>query len=157
LEKYYPSADDRQPFVTALFDRTARHYDRIGRLIAFGKGPLYRRQALERAGLRAGMRLLDVATGTGQGARSAASIVQVAGAVVGLDPSRGMLDEARKTGAGPLVQAEAGALPFRSNAFDMLSMGFALRHVADLDGAFQEYRRVLKPGGRVLLLELSRP
>jgi demethylmenaquinone methyltransferase/2-methoxy-6-polyprenyl-1,4-benzoquinol methylase len=157
LDKYYRTDGDRQSFVTALFDGTAPLYDRIGHLIAFGRGPRYRQQALERAGLRPGMTLLDVATGTGQVARSAASIVPAPGAVVGLDPSRGMLAEARKARPGPLVQGEAGVLPFRSEAFDMLSMGFALRHVADLDGAFREYRRVLKPGGRVLLLEVSRP
>jgi demethylmenaquinone methyltransferase/2-methoxy-6-polyprenyl-1,4-benzoquinol methylase len=157
LEKYYPSAEHRQEFVRTLFDGAARHYNHIGQMLDLGSGLLYRRQALRRAGLRPGMRLLDVATGTGLVARGGATIVAESGRVVGVDPSRGMLGEARKAVTCPLVQGRAEALPFRANLFDMLSMGFALRHVADLEIAFREYWRVLKPGGRLLLLEVSRP
>jgi demethylmenaquinone methyltransferase/2-methoxy-6-polyprenyl-1,4-benzoquinol methylase len=157
LEKYYPGDADRQPFVGALFDGAARHYDRIGRMLDLGSGPSYRRWALRRAGLRPGMRLLDVATGTGLVARGAVRTLGEPGRVIGVDPSRGMLREARKALAGPLVQGRAEALPFRDDLFDMLSMGFALRHVTDLEAAFREYRRVLKPGGRLVLLEVSRP
>jgi demethylmenaquinone methyltransferase/2-methoxy-6-polyprenyl-1,4-benzoquinol methylase len=84
-------------------------------------------------------------------------ILGTPGGVVGVDPSRGMLGEARKKLKGPLVQGRAEALPFRGELFDMLSMGFALRHVSELEVAFREYARVLKPGGRVVLLELVRP
>ena len=157
LEKYYPSAEQRQEFVRSLFDGVARHYNHIGQMLDLGSGLLYRRQALRRAGLRPGMRLLDVATGTGLVARGGAAIVAESGRVVGVDPSRGMLAEARKAVPSPLVQGRAEALPFRGDLFDMLSMGFALRHVADLEVAFREYGRVLKPGGRLLLLEVSRP
>ena len=157
LDKYYPSDADRQSFVGTLFDGAARHYNRIGTMLDLGSGPWYRRWALRRAGLRPGMRLLDVATGTGLVARGAVRTLGEPGRVVGVDPSRGMLREARKALAGPLVQGRAEALPFRDGQFDMLSMGFALRHVPDLDAAFREYRRVLKPGGRVVLLEVSRP
>jgi demethylmenaquinone methyltransferase/2-methoxy-6-polyprenyl-1,4-benzoquinol methylase len=90
-------------------------------------------------------------------AREAARILRDASSVVGLDPSIGMLREARKVHSGPLVRARAEAMPLRDDSFDMLSMGFALRHVATLETAFAEYRRVLKPGGRLLLLEVSRP
>jgi demethylmenaquinone methyltransferase/2-methoxy-6-polyprenyl-1,4-benzoquinol methylase len=157
LKKYYPSAEHRQEFVRALFDGVARHYNQIGQMLDLGSGLMYRRQALRRAGLRPGMRLLDVATGTGLVARGGAAIVAESGRVVGVDPSRGMLGEARKAVTSPLVQGRAEALPFRGDHFDMLSMGFALRHVTDLGVAFGEYRRVLKPGGRLLLLEVSRP
>jgi demethylmenaquinone methyltransferase / 2-methoxy-6-polyprenyl-1,4-benzoquinol methylase len=157
LDKYYETPDDRESFVTALFDGAARHYERIGRILDLGVGPAYRRQALVRAGLRPGMTLLDVATGTGLVARGGWRVVGEAGQVVGIDPSQGMLGEARKILAGVLVQGRAEALPFRDGQFDMLSMGFALRHIADLEVAFREYRRVLKPGGRLLLLEVSRP
>jgi demethylmenaquinone methyltransferase / 2-methoxy-6-polyprenyl-1,4-benzoquinol methylase len=157
LEEYYPTAADRQSFVGGLFDGAAQHYNRIGQLLDLGSGPWYRRQALRRAGLRPGMRLLDVATGTGLVARGAVSVLGESRRVIGVDPSRGMLHEARKAVAGPLVQGRGEALPFRGDLFDMLSMGFALRHVPDLDVAFSEYRRVLKPGGRLLLLEVSRP
>jgi len=157
LEEYYSTAADRQSFVGELFDGAARYYNRIGQMLDLGSGPWYRRQALRRAGLRPGMRLLDVATGTGLVARGAASIIGEPGGVIGVDPSRGMLREARKAVSGSLVQGRAEALPFRDDRFDMLSMGFALRHVPDLEAAFQEYRRVLRPGGRLLLLEVSRP
>jgi len=103
------------------------------------------------------MRLLDVATGTGLVARGAVEILGDPRDVVGVDPSGGMLREARTALSGPLVRGRGEALPFRDDTFDMLSMGFALRHVPDLEVAFGEYRRVLKPGGRVLLLEVSRP
>lgn len=157
LDEYYSTAADRASFVRDLFDGAARYYNRVGLMLDLGSGPWYRRQALRRAGLRPGMRLLDVATGTGLVAGGAAAILGEPGRVIGIDPSRGMLAEARKALAGPLVQGSAEALPFRHDHFDMLSMGFALRHVADLEVAFREYRRVLKPGGRLLLLEVSRP
>ena len=157
LEEYYSTAADRQSFVGELFDGAASYYNRIGQMLDLGSGPWYRRQALQRAGLRPGMWLLDVATGTGLVAHGGAAILGDSGRVIGVDPSRGMLREAQKTLAGPLVQGRAEALPFCSDSFDMLSMGFALRHVADLEVAFQEYRRVLKAGGRLLLLEVSRP
>ena len=102
--------------------------------------------------------VLDVATGTGLLARAALRVVGPSGAVVGVDPSRGMLGEQRRKGAAVrLVQGRAEALPFASARFDALTMGFALRHVPDLGVTFREYLRVLKPGGRVVILEVSRP
>jgi demethylmenaquinone methyltransferase/2-methoxy-6-polyprenyl-1,4-benzoquinol methylase len=157
LTTHYDGERDRRLFVTELFDECARYYDRVGAVLALGSGPHYRRWTLTRAGLRPGMTVLDVATGTGQVAREAARIVGPTGAVVGVDPSRGMLTEARKAATGPLVQGIGEELPFAAERFDFVSMGFALRHVADLEAAFAEYRRVLRPGGRVLLLEITRP
>jgi demethylmenaquinone methyltransferase/2-methoxy-6-polyprenyl-1,4-benzoquinol methylase len=157
LDEYYRTADDRQSFVSELFDGAAEHYERVGRMFDWGTGNWFRRRALRRAGLYRGMRLLDVATGTGLLARAAKDVVGAAGRVIGVDPSTGMLREARKAPAGPLVFGRAETLPFRSDTFDMLSMGFALRHVPSLEVAFREYWRVLKPGGRMLLLEVSRP
>ncbi|PYN85194.1 MAG: hypothetical protein DMD87_24625 [Candidatus Rokuibacteriota bacterium] len=157
LEEYYRVKADRQSFVDELFDGAARYYNHIGRMLDLGSGPMYRRQALQRAGLKPGMRLLDVATGTGLVARGGAEVLGDPRRVIGIDPNSGMLREARMALSGPLVRGRAEVLPFRSDSFDMLSMGFALRHVEDLEIAFDEYRRVLKPGGRLLLLEVSRP
>jgi demethylmenaquinone methyltransferase/2-methoxy-6-polyprenyl-1,4-benzoquinol methylase len=157
LKQYYGSDGERRSFVTALFDAAAGQYDRVCRLGSFGSGQVYRRQVLRRAGLRRGMRLLDIATGTGLVAQSALHTLGEPRAVIGLDPSAGMLRVARKTLAIPLVQGRAEELPFASNRFDMLSIGYALRHVADLAVTFEEFLRVLKPGGCLLILEISRP
>jgi demethylmenaquinone methyltransferase / 2-methoxy-6-polyprenyl-1,4-benzoquinol methylase len=156
LKRYYARDSDRHSFVMSLFDGSARHYEWICSLGSFGTGRRYRGDALRRAGLRPGMRLLDVATGTGLVAASAHRIVGATGVVVGVDPSRGMLREARKTLAIPLVQGKAEELPVAAG-FDILSFGYALRHVADLAEAFGEFFRVLKPGGRVLILDMCRP
>ena len=156
LKRYYRSDGDRQSFVTELFDGAAGHYDRVCRLMSLGSGQWYRRRALQCVGLRPGMKLLDVATGTGLVARSAMRILREPRAVVGLDPSAGMLREARKTLTGSLVQGRMETLPFRAERFDVLTMGYALRHTADLEVSFHECLRVLKPGGRLLILEISR-
>jgi demethylmenaquinone methyltransferase / 2-methoxy-6-polyprenyl-1,4-benzoquinol methylase len=147
LKKYYGQESDRRSFVSALFDKGARHYDWINALGSMGSGRFYRRWILAKYGLRAGMKLLDVATGTGLVAQAATSIVRESGAVIGLDPSIGMLQQARKTLAIPLVQGTVEELPFAADHFDFLSMGYALRHVADLGVAFRQCLRVLKPGG----------
>ncbi len=157
LRPYYRRDDERQSFVTTLFDTAARHYDRVCALGSLGSGRWHREGVLRRAGLRAGMRLLDVATGTGLVARSAMRMVAGPADIIGLDPSSGMLREARKTLTNPLVQGRAEALPFAADRFDMLTIGYALRHVADLEVTFGECLRVLKPGGRLVILEISRP
>jgi len=157
LTEYYRSAAERQAVVSGLFDESARYYDWICRVMSFGTGSRYRHEVLEKAGLLPNMRLLDVATGTGLVAREATAILGDARRVVGLDPSAGMLSECRKVAPGLLVQGVGEALPFRDGQFDMLSMGYALRHVPDLDRAFREYRRVLKSGGRVVIMEIVRP
>lgn len=157
LTRYYASESERRRFVTALFDGSARYYDRVCDVMSFGSGRMYRRDVLVRAGLGRGMRLLDIATGTGLVARSAVRVLGDAGAVVGLDPSAGMLREARKALASPLVQGRAEELPFADGRFDVVSIGYALRHVADLEVAFRECLRVLKPGGRLVVLEITRP
>jgi demethylmenaquinone methyltransferase/2-methoxy-6-polyprenyl-1,4-benzoquinol methylase len=156
IEGHYREAAQRQEYVDSLFDRAAPHYDWICGVMSFGSGALYRRQALQRLGVKPGMSVLDVATGTGLVAREVANLAGGSG-VIGLDPSRGMLEQARRTVTAPLVQARGEALPFPDARFDALSMGYALRHVSDLHAAFREYHRVLRPGGRVLILEISRP
>jgi demethylmenaquinone methyltransferase/2-methoxy-6-polyprenyl-1,4-benzoquinol methylase len=154
---YWRRDEDRQQVVNDLFARSANYYDRACSIMSFGSGQRYRRDALERSGLRAGMRVLDVGTGTGLLAREIARITGSPASVVGLDPSHAMMMAGRALTGVPLVQGLGEALPFASGHFDFLTMGYALRHVADLDQTFDEYRRVLKPGGRILLLEITRP
>lgn len=157
LEKFYASAEARPRFVNTLFDGTAACYDRVSGLLAFGSDRYYRRQALLRAGLRPGMRLLDVATGTGLVLKAALEIGLPTGDMVGLDPSHGMLEENLKQRRVALVQGLGECLPFADATFDFIAMGYALRHVADLNTFFSELRRVLKRRGRVLILEITRP
>lgn len=157
LHQYYEGTEARQGFLNDLFNRTAYQYRNIDRATGFGSGLWYRKKALDQAGLKSGMLALDVACGPGLVTQCALDLVGPSGLVVGLDPSSGMLREAQKSPCRKLVRGIGERLPFPDGSFDFLSMGYALRHVADLKSAFAEYRRVLKPGGIVLLLEISRP
>jgi demethylmenaquinone methyltransferase/2-methoxy-6-polyprenyl-1,4-benzoquinol methylase len=157
LLSYYQAPGDRSGFVRDLFNTTAPSYDGINRVLSFGSGAWYRRRALAEAGLAPGARMLDVAVGTGLVAREAVRILGRPEDVIGLDLSEGMLREARKALPVPLIQARAEALPLADASLDFVSMGYALRHAADLGTLFAEFHRVLRPGGRVLLLELARP
>jgi demethylmenaquinone methyltransferase/2-methoxy-6-polyprenyl-1,4-benzoquinol methylase len=157
LTDYYRAEAERREFVSGIFDDTAIDYERIERLMALGSGPWYRRRALVRAGLASGMAVLDVAVGTGLVAREAAAVVGDPRKVVGVDPSIGMLRAASRPQGIVAVQGAAERLPFASDRFDFLSLGFALRHMSDLEVVLREFHRVLRPGGIVCLLEITRP
>ena len=154
LQRYYATDDDRPRAVNELFDSGAPFYERICSIMSLGSGEMYRRDALKEAGLSSESRVLDVATGTGLILRSAAA----AGAFsVGLDPSMEMLRECRSRCPAPVIRAIGENLPFADASFDIISMGYALRHVSDLRALFREYARVLKPDGRLLVLEITQP
>jgi demethylmenaquinone methyltransferase / 2-methoxy-6-polyprenyl-1,4-benzoquinol methylase len=157
LNDYYASERDRRRFLGRVFDQTAGSYDWISSLLSLGTGELYRAYALRHGGLEPGAHVLDVATGTGLLAQAAARRVGPSGRVVGLDPSAGMLSRAKDRRRIRLSRGIAERLPFKDGSFDFLSMGYALRHVVDLASTFVEYRRVLKPGGRILILDFARP
>ena len=158
IRGYYDEPAGKRPFVRRIFDQAAGDYDRVERLMAFGSGPWYRRRALARAGLRPGMRVLDVAAGTGLVAREAAALAGDGRLVLGVDPSPGMLAQAARTVPDVrLTLGTAEALPVADGSVDFLSMGYALRHVSDLGVTFREYLRVLRPGGTACVLEITRP
>ncbi len=159
LTDYYPDESARAGFVRGMFDSTAGTYDRIERILAFGSGVWYRGQALRRAGLAEGQRIVDVGIGTGLVAREAMKIVGAPSLLVGVDPSPGMLERARAAlpAEVQIVEGTAEAIPFPDASFDFLSMGYALRHISDLAVAFREFHRVLRPGGRLCLLEITKP
>ena len=157
LARYYSGDSDREGVVNRIFDEGAPYYEWICRMMSFGTGERYRKQAIRNAGLEPSMRVLDVATGTGLVLRAAAEMSGGTGLAVGLDPSGGMLRECRKSSTAPLLQGRGEHLPFADASFHLVSMGYGLRHVSDLRTLFAEYLRVLKPGGRVLLLEISQP
>ncbi|MDP5239228.1 class I SAM-dependent methyltransferase [Uliginosibacterium sp. 31-16] len=157
LTDYYASEQERAGFVREMFDSTAEDYDRMEHILGFGTGPTYRGEALERAGLRAGMRIVDVGTGTGLVAREAARITGDVALVIGVDPSPGMMAAAKLPAGLQLVEGRAEAIPFPDASFDFLSMGYALRHISDLSVAFKEFHRVMKPGAKLCLLEITCP
>jgi demethylmenaquinone methyltransferase/2-methoxy-6-polyprenyl-1,4-benzoquinol methylase len=156
LDDYFRDERERRTLTDHLFDVSAAHYDAVIAAMSLGSGRWYRREALKRAGLGPGMDVLDLATGTGIVAKAAASLAGP-GRVTGIDPSAGMLRQAQAVAPMRYVRGFAEALPFRDGAFDFLSMGYALRHVAGLAATFAEAHRVLRPGGRLVVLEISRP
>jgi demethylmenaquinone methyltransferase/2-methoxy-6-polyprenyl-1,4-benzoquinol methylase len=157
LTNYYADEQSRVDFVRDMFDSTAEDYDLMERILGFGTGVYYRREALERAGLKSGMHIVDVGVGTGLVARGAAQIVGDATLVVGVDPSPGMMANAKVPDGIKLVEGIAEAIPFPDASFDFLSMGYALRHISDLSVAFREFNRVMKPGANLCLLEITCP
>ena len=157
LPARYSSIDQKPAFVEHLFDDGAEYYDRVVDWGFLRTGASYRRWAQKRLGLKPGMKVLDVACGTGLVAVAAAQIQGSAENITCLDPSAGMLAVARKKLNATFVQGRAEALPFPDRTFDFLTMGYALRHVTDLEAAFREYLRVLKPGSRVLIMEVTKP
>ena len=154
----YAQDGDKSAYLRLLFDRGAPHYDRINGFGFLWTGGLYRRRCLRKAGLRPGMNVLDIACGTGPVTRAILDVLRGSGTVVGVDPSPGMLAVAtQRVPTAQFREGHAEAIPAEAASADFLSMGFALRHVTELESAFREYRRVLRPGGRVLVLEVSRP
>ena len=103
------------------------------------------------------MHIVDVGTGTGLVARAAARITGDAQLVVGVDPSPGMIANAKLPEGVRMVEGRAEDIPFPDASFDFLSMGYALRHISDLSMAFKEFHRVMKPGAKLCLLEITCP
>ncbi|MES2406722.1 MAG: class I SAM-dependent methyltransferase [Pseudomonadota bacterium] len=155
LTDYYQTEQDRQAYLRQIFDNTAPDYDRIEAMLAWGTGSRYRRQALMRGGLKTGMKVLDVGVGTGLVAAQACILTGSPALVTGVDPSPGMMAASKLPANMVLMEGRAESLPFPDNHFDFLSMGYALRHISDLGIAFAEFERVLKPGGRLCILEIT--
>jgi demethylmenaquinone methyltransferase/2-methoxy-6-polyprenyl-1,4-benzoquinol methylase len=141
--------------VRSMFDRIAPVYDLMNRLMTAGMDGRWRRLTV-RETVAAGDRVLDACCGTGDLAIAARKAG--AGEVVGLDFSERMLERARrKDAAVEWVQGDLLALPFEDASFDAATVGFGVRNVEDLGAGFAELRRVLRPGGRVGILEITRP
>jgi demethylmenaquinone methyltransferase/2-methoxy-6-polyprenyl-1,4-benzoquinol methylase len=140
--------------VRSMFDRIAPVYDGMNRVMTAGLDRKWRRLAAE-AVVRPGDRVLDACCGTGDLALACA---RAGGRVTGLDFSEGMLERAReKSAAIEWVRGDLLALPFADASFEAATVGFGVRNVADLEGAFRELARVLVPGGRLGCLEITRP
>lgn len=157
LEQHYSSNEEKPQFVKSLFDAGAVYYDPVVKWGFFGSGDAYRQWAQRRHGLRPGMQVLDVACGTGLVAVAAAKILGGAESITCVDASDGMLAVARTKLAAHFVKSRAEAMPLPDQTFDFLTLGYALRHFTDLELTFREFFRVLKPGGKVLIMEVTRP
>jgi demethylmenaquinone methyltransferase/2-methoxy-6-polyprenyl-1,4-benzoquinol methylase len=150
-----PAAPEKRAYVRAMFDRIAPRYDLMNRLLTGGLDQRWRRALLEAARVGPGDRVLDLACGTGD----LAELARARGAeVLGVDFSREMLRGAARRGAtGWLVQADAQALPLADAGASVVTCGFALRNFVSLPAVLRECARVLRPGGRLALLEVDRP
>ncbi|MGH9285714.1 MAG: ubiquinone/menaquinone biosynthesis methyltransferase [Acidimicrobiales bacterium] len=147
-----PQGEEKVRAVRAMFDAIAPRYDLCNRILTFGMDVGWRRKAVRSLGLPGGSRVADIAAGTGDLCRElAAAGYQPAG----FDLSAGMLAHARTT--APLVQADGLRLPLAAASIDGATCGFALRNLADLGQFVDELARVVRPGGRVALLEVAEP
>jgi demethylmenaquinone methyltransferase/2-methoxy-6-polyprenyl-1,4-benzoquinol methylase len=161
-----PDGGESRVGVGNMFDRIAHRYDALNAILSFGLHTGWRRRALAHLPRRsdgAGLRVLDVATGTGDVAQLLLARGDVA-RVVGCDVSEGMLALGREKMARhdraacvELVPGDATALPFDDAGFDAVTMSFGLRNVVDIDIALRELLRVLAPGGRLIVLEFATP
>jgi demethylmenaquinone methyltransferase/2-methoxy-6-polyprenyl-1,4-benzoquinol methylase len=150
-----PPDHEKRAAVRTMFERIAPRYDLLNRLLTGGLDQRWRRVALGVAGVGAGDRVLDLACGTGDLSEQAALL---GARVVGIDFAGEMLRGARRRGIEVgFVQGDAEALPLPDASVDVVSCGFALRNFASLDTALDEVVRVLRPGGRIALLEVDRP
>ena len=159
-----------EPEVQAMFDRIARVYDRVNSVMTAGLHHEWRRRAAQLAALEPGGRALDVATGTGDLAFELGHRVAPEGAVIGVDFSDAMLAHAREKAArrsrvtsSPVevsiefAHANALDLPFGDDEFDAATVGFGARNFSNLDQGLAEMTRVVRPGGRVVVLEITTP
>ncbi|GAB3353076.1 MULTISPECIES: bifunctional demethylmenaquinone methyltransferase/2-methoxy-6-polyprenyl-1,4-benzoquinol methylase UbiE [Chromohalobacter] len=156
--------EEKADRVAQVFHSVAARYDVMNDLMSFGVHRLWKRLTLERAGVRPGHHVLDIAGGTGDLALKFSRLVGPRGRVVLADINASMLrvgrDKLLDNGVGDnveYVQANAEALPFADNSFDCITIAFGLRNVTDKDAALRSMTRVLKPGGRLLVLEFSKP
>jgi demethylmenaquinone methyltransferase / 2-methoxy-6-polyprenyl-1,4-benzoquinol methylase len=147
-----PTGPEKARLVREMFDRIAPRYDLVNRTTTFGMDVGWRRRAIRSLRLPARSLVLDVACGTGDLCRE---LQRTGYGAVGLDVSWGMLRLAR--GCTRLVQADALQPPFHDGAVDGITCGFALRNVVDLDRLFGGFTRMVRPGGRLALLEVDEP
>lgn len=154
-DRYYQPGAERSSRVQALFDRIAVRYDLINDLQSFGLHRLWKRRMLHLACVNTGQSALDVCCGTGD----LAEALHNAGArTIGCDFSRAMLSVARSRQKSiAYLQADALNLPFPDEQYDLVTIGYGLRNLADFRRGISELLRVLKPGGRLLILDFGKP
>ncbi len=157
-------SDQKADMVAGVFHSVAAKYDIMNDVMSFGIHRMWKRFTIESAGARPGMKVLDLAGGTGDLTAKFSHIVGDKGQVTLADINDSMLKVGREklrdkgiVGNVNYVQANAEALPFPDNHFDIITIAFGLRNVTDKDAAIRSMLRVLKPGGKLLVLEFSKP
>ena len=141
--------------VAGMFDQVASGYDRTNALLSFGNDALWRRATVRAVAPKAGEAILDLAAGTGT---SSVALARSGARVTAADFSPGMIEVGRRKHPGiEFVEADATALPFAAGQFDAVTISFGLRNVVEPNKALAEMYRVLKPGGRIVVCEFSRP
>ena len=162
----YQSVDaaEKAGMVGQVFDSVAAKYDVMNDLMSFGVHRVWKRFTIEQAGVRPGQAVLDIAGGTGDLAAKFSARVGSGGLVILADINAAMLTTGRDKlmdsgiiGNVVYTQANAEALPFEDDSFDCITIAFGLRNVTDKDKALASINRILKPGGRLLILEFSKP
>jgi demethylmenaquinone methyltransferase/2-methoxy-6-polyprenyl-1,4-benzoquinol methylase len=153
---------EKRTFIQRLFTSIAPRYDWFNRLASCGLDQSWRRKALARGTVGPGQRVLDVCAGTGDLSLLCASRQQASGAVVGIDMNGAMLLCARRKQrvlglSIAWIQGDAESLPFPEGAFDRVVIGFSTRNLSDLTRGLKELVRVLRPGGRLIILETGYP
>jgi demethylmenaquinone methyltransferase/2-methoxy-6-polyprenyl-1,4-benzoquinol methylase len=158
------STDDKADLVRGVFDSVAGRYDLMNDLMSAGLHRLWKRFTIDQAAVKAGDIVLDLAGGTGDLAREFARKVGKDGHVVLADINAAMLEQGRRrlidagvSGNVTIAQVDAQDLPFENGTFDCITMAFGLRNVTDKDAALASMLRVLKPGGKAMILEFSEP
>ena len=147
-----PQGEEKVKAVDNMFDAIAPRYDLLNRVLTFGMDVGWRRRTVKSLQLSPGAKVLDLACGTGDLCRE---LAKRGYRPVGVDRSAGMLAAQRTT--APLIRGDALVLPFRSNSVDGVVCGFALRNFSSLKPFLKECSRVIRPGGRIALLEVAEP
>lgn len=161
---YLPSKEKKETYVRELFNNISKGYDKTNRMMSMGQDERWRRIVVTRSEAHAGDHILDVCCGTAKLSMQLAAAVGPEGKVTGLDFSENMIEVGKQNIQShpfkdqiTLVQGNAMSLPYEDNQFDAVTVAWGLRNVPDLEKAISEMVRVLKPGGKLVSLDMSKP